>query len=279
VSAGAATAFTVDVVGQSPGALHPVVTAKAPDGWQVSVRQPGVLVSRHLPVAGSATLTLTAPTGVAAGTYPLTISIHGAQPLTKTVSLVVRAPLPCATYVDGQCAVDLSEDRTVDGTATPDNPGEGDLDGNGWSYDAALLPPAGPTTWDGVTYQAPDPTGTNPNFVPAKGQMLLVAPGQHTSVQLILSSVNGASSGAVTMTYTDGSVQSVPVTVADWCDKPAAGTTAVLTMDHRIKAGKGVDDPSTRLFKVTIPVPAGKQVRVLSLPGNAHMMLYAVTLD
>jgi predicted alpha-1,2-mannosidase len=279
VSPGTKATFTVDIVGQSPGVLVPRVTAKAPDGWKVSVGQPGVLVSRHLPVSGAATVDLTAPGDVAAGTYPLTLTIRGAQPLTKTVSVVVRPPLACATTAGAQCAVDLTELRTVDGSATVGDPAEGNLDGNGWSYDAALLPPAGPVTWDGVTYQAPDPTGTKTNFVPAKGQMLLMPAGPHDTVQMVVSSVNGSSSAALTVTYTDGSVESVPITVADWCDKPAAGTTAVLTMDHRIKADKGTDDPSNSLFNVAVPVPAGKQVRVVALPDSPRIMVYAVTLD
>ncbi|GAA4962397.1 hypothetical protein GCM10023238_32100 [Streptomyces heliomycini] len=39
------------------------------------------------------------------------------------------------------------------------NSDEGDFDGHGWSYDGDLLPKAGPVTWDGVTYDAPEPTG------------------------------------------------------------------------------------------------------------------------
>ena len=43
---------------------------------------------------------------------------------------------------------------------------------SGWSYDADLLPAAGPVTWAGVTYQAPDPAGTAKNFVPATPEVL-----------------------------------------------------------------------------------------------------------
>jgi hypothetical protein len=49
----------------------------------------------------------------------------------------------------------------------------------------------------------------------------------------------------------------------------APGTTVVLAMDHRIKAGQGIDGPSTSLFGVTVPIPAGKQVRSLTLPTDS----------
>ena len=278
LAAGSQAKFTVDIVGQAPGVLVPRVSATAPDGWRVSVRQPGVLVSRHLPVSGAATITVTAPPAVAVGTYPLTVTIRGAEPLTKTASLVVRTPLACASTTGGQCAVDLSAERTLDGTATVAAPAEGNFDGGGWSYDAALFPPAGPVTWADVTYDAPDPTGTAPNFVPAAGQPLLLPAGSHTAVQMVLTSHNGPVSGLMTLGYTDGSVQSVPVTVADWCGSATPGTTAVLSMDHRIKAGQGVDGPATSLFGATIPIPSGKELRSVSLPTDPRMLLYALTL-
>ena len=95
---------------------------------------------------------------------------------------------------------------------------------------------------------------------------------------VILSSANGPSSGAFRVTYTDGTIGSFPVTIADWCDKPVDGTTVALAMDHRIKDDKGKDDPATSLFHTSIPVPAGKQVRVVELPSSARMAIYAVTL-
>jgi predicted alpha-1,2-mannosidase len=279
VGTGSQAEFTVDIVGQAPGVLVPRVSAKAPEGWRVSVRQPGVLVSRHRPVSGHATITVTAPAGAAVGTYPLTVTIRGAEPLTKTATLVVRTPLTCATTTGSQCAVELSSERTLDGTATVAAPAEGNFDGGGWSYDGALFPPAGPVTWAGVTYDAPDPTGTAPNFVPATGQPLLLPAAPHTTVDMVLTSHNGPISGLVTLGFTDGSVQSVPVTVADWCGTATAGTTTVLSMDHRIKAGQGTDGPATSLFGVAIPLPAGKQLRSVSLPNDPRMLLYALTLS
>ncbi|MEV6851955.1 GH92 family glycosyl hydrolase [Actinoplanes sp. NPDC051411] len=276
VAAGSQAKFTVDLVGQAPGILVPRVSATAPDGWRVSVTQPGVLVSHHLPVSGHAPITVTAPPDVPVGTYPLTVTVRGVKPL--TASLIVRTPLTCVAASGTPCAVDLSAERTLDGTATVADPSSGNFDGGGWSYDAALFPPAGPVTWNGVTYDAPDPTGTAANFVPAEGQPLLLPAAPHSSVQLVATSHNGPVSGVLTLGYTDGSVQSVPLTIADWCGGATAGTTTVLAMDHRIKAGQGVDGPPTSLFGATIPLAAGKQLRSISLPDDSRMLLYALTL-
>jgi predicted alpha-1,2-mannosidase len=279
IAAGSQAVFTVDLVGQAPGVIVPRVSATAPSGWRVSVTQPGVLVSHHRPVSGRATVTVTAPADVPVGTYPLTVTVRGAQPLTKTATLVVRTPLTCAATSGTQCALDLAAERTLDGTATVAASTEGNFDGGGWSYDGDLFPPAGPVTFDGVTYDAPDPTGTAVNFVPAAGQPLLLPDAPHSALHMVVTSHNGPVSGVFTLGYTDGSVQSVPLTVADWCGTATAGTTTVLAMDHRIKAGQGVDGPPTSLYGASVPLAAGKQLRSVSLPNDPRMLLYAVTLD
>jgi hypothetical protein len=223
-------------------------------------------------------VTVSAPAGAALAAYPLSVEVTGAQPVVTTASLVVRAPLTCSFSLDGQCAVGLGGELTTDGTATVPAPSEGDFDGGGWSYDAALMPAAGPVTWDGVAYDAPSPGSTALNFVRASGQALLLPAGSHDQLRLVMTSHNGPVSGALTIGYTDGSSADVPITVADWCGTAAAGTTTVLAMDHRIKAGQGVDGPPVSLFGVAVPLAAGKQVRSVTLPASSNLYLYAMTL-
>jgi hypothetical protein len=248
-----------------------------PEGWKVTVRQPKPIVSLRLPVSASAAVTVTAPAGAALTAYPVSVQVAGAQPVSATASVVVSEPLTCASSSDQGCALDLGPQLTRDGTATASSSAEGNFDGGGWSFDADLLPAAGPVTWDGVTYNAPSPGGTAANFAPAAGQSLLL-PSGHGAVHLVMTSHNGPVSGGLTVGYTDGSYASVPLTVADWCGNPAAGTTTVLAMDHRIKAGQGVDGPPVKLFGVTVPAAAGKQVRSLTLPAATGLYVYAVTL-
>jgi hypothetical protein len=273
--------FTVDVVAQAPSTIAPRVTATAPAGWTASVR-PGeaeYLISSNLPTAATVTVTVTAPRGVAAGTYPVdvTVSASNVEPVRRSVSVVVRTPTACTATGDG-CAVDLGAERTVDGTATVAAPAEGNFDGGGWSYDAALLPPAGPVTWSDVTYQAPDPSGTAKNFVRASGQSLLLPPGKHRSARLVATTHNGPVTGTVTVGYTDGTTAQVPVTVADWCAGPASGTTTVLAMPHRIKAGQGTDGPPVNLFGVPVALDPAKELRSLTLPNDSRLHLYALSL-
>jgi hypothetical protein len=50
-------------------------------------------------------------------------------------------------------------------------------------------------------------------------------------------------------------------------------------MPHRIKAGQGVDGPPVSLFGVTVPLAAGKTIRSLTLPNDARIQMYALTLS
>ncbi|MDT5043636.1 MAG: hypothetical protein QOE51_4621 [Actinoplanes sp.] len=277
----AAVKLSVDVLAQAPRAIVPRFTATAPAGWQVSVKPLSrPLVSRRLPVATTATVTVQAPATAAVGSYPVSVSVTapGANTVTRTASIAVAKPLTCATAGDA-CPVDLAAERTVDGTATVAAPAEGNFDGGGWSFDADLLPAAGPVTWGGVTYQAPDPTGTTPNFVPAKGQSLLLPAGDHTAVDLVATAYNGPATAGLSIGYTDGTSADTTITVADWCGAAAPGTTNVLAMPHRIKAGKGVDGPPVSLFALTLPIATGRQIRSITLPNDPRLHLYAVTLD
>jgi hypothetical protein len=277
----AAVKFSVDVVAQAPLAIAPRVTATAPAGWTVSVSPRLIpLVSRRLPVSATATVTVRAPAGAAVGAYPIevTVSAPGANTVRRTASIAVASPLTCASSAGSPCLVDLGAERNVDGTATVAAPAEGNFDGGGWSFDAELLPAAGPVTWGGVTYQAPDPTGTARNFVQARGQSLLLPAGDHTAVNLVATAYNGPATAGLTIGYADGTSSDATITVADWCGTAAAGSTNVLAMPHRIKAGQGVDGPPVSLFALSLPIAAGKQIRSITLPDDPRLNLYALTL-
>ncbi|WP_051797058.1 GH92 family glycosyl hydrolase [Catenuloplanes japonicus] len=275
---GGTTTFTADIVAQAPGSIRPTVTATGPAGWTVTVTPKRLpeLRSSHLPVSTSATITVTAPASVPNGTYPITVTAGGANTVTRTASVVIRPALSCAAGTS--CAVDLTPELTRDGTATVAASDQGNFDTGGWSYDADLLPAAGPVTWNGVAFHAPDPAGTARNFLTAAGQSLVLPQGAHTSLEVVATSHNGPVSGALTIGYADGSSESRAITVADWCGSASAGTTTVLSMPHRIKAGQGVDGPPVSLFGLSVPLASGKQIRSITLPNDTRLQLYALTL-
>ncbi|MGP3979715.1 GH92 family glycosyl hydrolase [Streptomyces sp. KR80] len=274
--------FTLDVLAQDPDELDVSVTPKVPSGWKATVtpRSPLEIESNHRPVQKTVSVDVTVPPGTSAGSYPVEVKVAapGANSVTRQATVAVRAATTCATEADGQCAVNLRGDLGHDGTATVAQPDEGNFDGHGWSYDGDLLPKAGPVTWDGVTYDAPDPTGTANNFLEARGQALLLPAGQHSALRLVGASHNGPVTTSLTVYYADGSSTETPVTFGDWAGSAPDGSTVVLDMPHRIKSGSGVDGPSVRLFGTALKLDGEKTVRSVSLPDDSRVEIYAMTL-
>ncbi|WP_406002452.1 GH92 family glycosyl hydrolase [Streptomyces sp. NBC_00829] len=270
----------LDVLGQSPGALRVTVGAKAPDGWTVKAPEPFRLTSRHIPVQRTVPVDVTVPAGTAAGSYPVRINAtaNGVETVERTATVEVRAAARCAADIEGQCAVDLGNELNHDGTATVDASDEGNFDEAGWAYDAGLLPAAGPVIWDGVKYNAPDPSGTAPNFVEARGQAMLLPPGSHSALRLVASAHHGTVTTMLTIRYTDGTTAEIPVTVGDWAGGAPTGSSVALEMQHRIKRGQGVDGPPVRLFGITAGLNASKTVRSVGLQNDTRVQVYALTL-
>jgi hypothetical protein len=189
----------------------------------------------------------------------------------------INSAQACAVTSGTQCAIDLSSARTTDGTATVAATAEGNFDGLGWSYDAALLPPAGAVTWAGVTYSAPPPGGTARNFVRASRQTLPLPGARRSTLRLIAATHQGPVAGTVTVRYADGTTATTTVTVPDWAATNAGPT--VLSMPHRIKTGRGTDSPPVSLFSFAVALNPDKELRSITLPDDPRIKLYAVTVQ
>ncbi|MGW4873791.1 GH92 family glycosyl hydrolase [Streptomyces chartreusis] len=270
----------MDVLGQSPGTLRVDVAAKAPSGWTAKTAAPFSLTSDRLPVQRTATVDVSVPANTAPGSYTVrvTASAKGVKPVERVATIEVRTAARCAEDAGEVCAVDLRKEVNHDGTATVAASDEGDFDGGGWSFDGDLLPSAGPVVWDGVTYDAPDPSGTALNFVEARGQSMLLPAGSYGALRLVAVAHHGPATTALTVRYTDGSTAEVPVTVGDWAGSTPQGSSVVLEMPHRIKRGQGVDGPPVRLFGASADLDASKTVRSVGLPNDPRVQIYAVTL-
>ncbi len=270
----------MDVLGQSPGTLRVDVAAKAPSGWTAKTPASFSLTSDRLPVQRTAAVDVSVPANTAPGSYTVrvTASAKGVKPVERLATIEVRTAARCAEGGGEVCAADLSKEVNHDGTATVAASGEGDFDGGGWSFDGDLLPAAGPVVWDGVTYDAPDPSGTALNFVETRGQSMLLPAGSYGALRMVAVAHHGPVTTALTVRYTDGSTGEVPVTVGDWAGSTPQGSSVVLEMPHRIKRGQGVDGPPVRLFGASADLDASKTVRSVGLPNDPRVQIYAVTL-
>lgn len=266
------------IVGQFPDFRVVRQNTTLPAGWSASpASKLTVVKSNGLPVGVDIPVTVTVPAGTPAGTYQVGFTWQtSGTPVVKATATVTLSDVACTT-VGAQCSVPLTYD--LDGTATVDAPSSGNFDSSGWSYDAALLPAAGPFTVGGTDYVAPDPSGTATNFVTARGQELALPPGQFSSLRLIGAAHGGDVTSSAVVTYTDGSTATVPFVLADWASSnpPSTDSTAI-AMDHRIKGGQGVDGPPVKLWATSLALDTGKTVQSVALPNNANAEIYALTL-
>ncbi|GAA4122286.1 GH92 family glycosyl hydrolase [Knoellia locipacati] len=273
--------FVVDLLGQAQKSLPVSVEVTAPAGWKATAASTStVLKSNSVPASRSVPVTLTVPAG-ATGDHEVvvTASAPGVPDVVRTLPVRFQVPLACAGATT-PCAVDLAGERNHDGTATVSASTEGNFDGGGWSFDAALLPAAGSWVHDGVTYAVPSPSGTAANFVEARGQTLLLPPGERSTLRLVGASHGGDVSTALRVTYTDGSVADVPVSLTDWAAGSGRnGNTVAIAMDHRIRAGQGVDGPPVQLFAASGATDGSKQLRSVTLPTDPRFEVYALTLQ
>jgi hypothetical protein len=165
------------------------------------------------------------------------------------------------------------------------NPGIANYDGAGFSYSASALTALGLTAGasvnvGGITFTWPKGRpGWADNWV-AAGQRLSLSGSGHIS--FLGSATGGPASGTATVTYTDGSTQPVPVTLADWTltggSAPPAGEQTVASISYR---NGGVPDTTPTYLFATPPVSlaAGKQVAAVTLPATVSggtMHIFAV---
>jgi predicted alpha-1,2-mannosidase len=273
--------FTANVLVQDDQSRSVTVDVAAPAGWQVTPSRTTVrITSRGLPVQADIALQVTVPAGTAPGRYQVTARVTSEGLPAKEISgTVVVRNARCASTTATSCAVDLSEYYNHDGTATATQTTAGNFDGVGWSFDADLLPPAGPVDLAGTTYHAPDATGTANNFVEARGQSILFPAGEYAQLRVVGSAHHGSLSGDVRITYDDGTSSTVKATMTDWASSnPEPGNTFAHRMAHRIQQNLGPVGPPVALFEARLPLTAGKRIQSISLPGDDRLEIYAITL-
>jgi predicted alpha-1,2-mannosidase len=259
-------------------------TASPPDGITVTPAGGDIAVPAN--GTGTGRLSVSAAAGTQPGFYsvPLTLTASDGTALPKTsLSVVVAAPGSVLWYLNNNGV-----------SADDDNPAA-NFDGGGYSYSAKALAAAGVTpggtvssgdfrfTWSKVNPGDPD------NIVAGGGgQVLDVSAGSEgdTRLSLLGSAANGASSGTVTLTYTDGTTQRETVGFSDWTlgggnQQPSYGNVIAVRTPYRDISGGGSQKLDTDVF-ATAPITllSGKQLKSVTLPdttdgGTMHVFAVA----
>ena len=271
--------MALDVVVTTRSTARVSIAATAPAGFGIEpARATTTVVSGGLPTAARVPFTVTVPAGTPEGEYPVTVTarMRGADPITRTAKVVVRLAR-CAGAAGAFCPVDLGRDYNHDGVATLDATDQGNFDGSGWSFAANLLPAAGPTSLGGIPYDAPPTAGTDANFVEARGQSLALPAGGWATAYVLGATHNGDADSAATVTYSDGSAQTLPLQLTDWAGGAAFGNTKEIAMPYRIKAGQGEDGPAVAIFGTRLALDPARTPRSIALPDDQRVEIYALT--
>jgi predicted alpha-1,2-mannosidase len=239
-------------------------TAKPPAGVTLSATSGSLAVSPD----STATANLTVTAGTTTGSYAIPFSAAGAS---SALNVDVARPGDLWPYYND---IGVSSDGQ--------DVSEG-YDGSDYTYSANALAadgikPGGTVTVGGVSYTWPDePPGTLDSIWSAGQVIPMSLPAGTTKIGLLGSAIDAGSGGAtgtLTVTYTDGSTQAIPVTFADWTlgagayPLPSADTIAATTGYRDLTGGIG-QPVKTYLYATSAALDPGKTVASVTLPTGS----------
>ncbi|WP_327233714.1 GH92 family glycosyl hydrolase [Streptomyces sp. NBC_01317] len=226
--------------------------------------------------SGSEKFTVTATAGARPGFYtvPVTLTSASGTALPKTSLAVTVAARDSVLW-----------NLNNAGISADDTDPQANFDGQGWSYSAKALAgagakPGGTVSAGGFDFTWPEVNPGDPDNIEVVGggapQVLDLSAGSPDATELSLlgSAINGATTGEVTLTYTDGSTQRAQIGFSDWTlgggtQQPSFGNVVAVHTTYRDVSGGGVDPVGTDVFATApIALEAGKRLASVTLPDT-----------
>lgn len=160
-----------------------------------------------------------------------------------------------------------------DGTALP---GTGGVDGEGNGYSAGLLG-SGPV-WKGVQFRLGPPNA--PDLVSCRGQVVSLPSGAYASLWLLGTAVEGGQKAqTLTVTYTDGTSDSLVQSFSDWYQPSRfPGESRAFPMPYRLTPSGSKDARTFYVYSYGFRLDPTRSVRSVALPNNEYVKLLAMTL-
>ncbi|WP_129293310.1 SGNH/GDSL hydrolase family protein [Streptomyces lydicus] len=180
-------------------------------------------------------------------------------------------PLPLAGLFDNRAVSDNSRPEAADFDGAGRSLSAQDLAAAGWTPGSAL-------TLDGARLTLPRTAPGTPDNVLADGQPVALR-GRGEALTFLVAGTGGTATGTGTVHYRDGSHSTYELTAPDWRSGPAA--TKAVTLPH-LNAPGGQLPGSARLYAVTVPLRAGREVSSVALPeasgpsGALHVFALSV---
>jgi hypothetical protein len=260
----APAAITITDFGGFNGAVTLTLSA-LPKGVKATVQGAGnsqkiVFKASSSAATGFTTVTVTGTSGTLTQTINLTLAVSAAV---TTVGRGTEVDLSSYYNLYG-----IYQDGSIYST--------GGLDGMGYSYSANLLSTAralSGTLFDFGPSNALDAVGCS-------GQVVTLPAGQHSSLMLLATAVEGnQSSQFITVTYTDGTTSTFNQSFSDWfTPQEFPGESEGVAMSYRDYENGTKDKRTFNLYAYRFPLNPAKTVESMTLPSNAHVVVLAATL-
>jgi predicted alpha-1,2-mannosidase len=277
ITPGATGTGAVNATNLTAAAITVTWTASAPSGVTVSPASG----SFSVPAGSTGSQSVTVTAGQTEGGYPVTFALASGG-----------AGLPAATLsVSVAKAGELAPYYSNIGVSSDSNQGAANFDGVGFSYSETALANAGlhaggTVTSDGVTYTWPSAAAGQLDNVEAAGQTI-VEPNitGATKIGLLGSASNAGSTGAtgtLSVKYTDGTTQQIPVTFGDWTlganSFPAPSSDQTVATAAYRNSGGGSQTVNTYVFATDAALTSGKTVAGVTLPtaGGGDLHVFAI---
>ena len=198
----------------------------------------------------------------------------------------VEKPAPKAVTVELKrgTGIDLTEFLNSDGISTEANRQDSDFDQYGQSFPAEELPKAGnlckPELPVCFVFPAGEPKAKN--NVACAGQTIPLS-GKRKAMHLLITATDANQEAQVAIEFADGKVEK-DLKVTDWCGEPAFGEKVAVATKNRVASkpdasGLFMEEKAAKIWCVTVPLDAKREVKAVKLPFNAQIHIFALSLD
>jgi alpha-galactosidase len=251
------------------------VALDVPTGWSVAATAPTQLAAVAPGETVRITWAVTPDSLKPGGTYQLSTRARYAWPDGAPAgsgaqeSFIAPYVAQYASLADAYNNIAISDDT---------NPTPGNFDGDGDSYSAQELirvglAPGATASYRGTTFKWPDVAAGQPDNVAGGGRSIALS-GSGSALAFLGADAYNYPGMTVAVTYTDGTVQQFPLSFPNWS---SGASTAVVTMNYRnTPSGPANFGVPYSIYYQSVPLLAGKQVAVVTLPQSASVHVFAI---
>ena len=159
--------------------------------------------------------------------------------------------------------------------------GEKGIDGHGNAYPADKLPRGKAVSFggdlpEGLVFSMPNYQEAEKNVITADGQTIKVSADTYCAIFLLTAATNSSQMARMKLGYVGAAAGADEMLkVSDWCGAPKFGEIEAAKYDR--VSGEN-EAAKCRLFVQVVVLEADKKLEAITLPVNANMLIFAVTL-